>query len=1245
MDLKGTKSDDRLIEESMLEYIFSEELRDIDADVQTIIDLEDERQMRKIILIASESMCPLPVRYALASNFVNIYAEGYPSYRLIREITDSSIDYSHHLSYLRRYSDRRYYKGVEYVDFIEALAEKRAALCFATPEVPAEEIFVNVQPLSGAAANNAVYEAFLRPGDVVMGMDLTHGGHLTHGSRANRSGKNYSIVPYHANYATGEIDFNEMEKLARENRPRMIIAGYSAYPRIIDWKRFRDIADSVGAILMADISHPAGLVVAGCFPNPISHADVITFTTHKTLCGPRGAVIITTDEEKARKIDNAVFPGEQGGPHINTIAAKAVLFKLARTEKFRELQKQVLQNSRDLAAHFKSLGMKIAYGGTDSHMCLIDIRDIKGGAPDGFPLKGEIASRILDLCGITCNKNTIPGDTNAAHPGALRFGTTWISQRGFRKEETERLAEIIHNTLIAMKPFKYIEAQGDVGRAKVPLSILDRTQRDVRDLLTDVKADISTFTCGYPHYHTLYDEKRVCKSPLLPFHEEAKAKIEAINGHMLPLYYKNSSEYDAWKTNTYILDLSDQGLLEIYGERSHFFLEEVVTGDVLSIKPGHLMHTFLLDDDARILDDVLLLRMPCFEGERHRFLLRTHPARTHHLMDLLRALSDGYVLFDKKDLYSKIQGPVVIEDLRELTDAGRRLLTIGLYGPGASAILKKMAINPAFDEDSDCIAGTLGESVIHIIKVVLKGQHIGYELLVNPDMAGTLWSIILEKGKNHNLQHGGVLLREKIRAELGLPEHRRDGEAVEAYKLYQNGFEKSFSVIKPYFIGQRALLSKITPDVKRTAFEYRELEGEPLQTCLFEEHKKLTKKLVPFAGYTMPVWYTGINEEHKAVREHAGLFDVSHMGVLEFSGSDATRFLDVISTNYVTKLKDGQSQYSYLLDPQGNVLDDIMVYRRAHDRYMVVVNAANADKIKAWIPGLLTKKHPLDDHFPVIEFKGDVHFRDLKEPACGKDRRVDLAIQGPASRQILLQLMKDERDRKRLRCLKRSEFFESTVAGIDAIISRTGYTGEEIGYELYLHPDNAVFIWRTLLEKGGPLGLVPAGLGARDSTRTEAGLPLYGHELAGPHGITPHEAGYGSFVKFHKAFFIGRRAMIEKEAGREMEIVRFRMLGKGLKTVKTGDPLVTKKGDFMGTVTSCVHIEGTQMGLALIKRRYALPNTRVGIFILPRDKKSIAEKSKDELISGDRVLLHEEAMIVTRFPVPSESKEEHIDRE
>jgi glycine cleavage system T protein len=1243
MDLKGAKSDDRIIDESVLEYIFSEDLRDTDCDVQRIIDLEDERQTRKIILIASESMCPAPVRHALASNFVNIYAEGYPSYRLIREITDTSIDYAHHLSYLRRYSDRRYYKGVEYVDFIEALAEKRIALSFATPEVPASEIFVNVQPLSGAAANNAVYEAFLKPGDVVMGMDLTHGGHLTHGSKANRSGKNYTVVSYHANYATGEIDYAEMEKLARENRPKMIIAGYSAYPRLIDWKRFREIADSVGAILMADISHPAGLVVAGCFPSPINHVDVTTFTTHKTLCGPRGACIITTDEEKAKKIDNAVFPGEQGGPHINTIAAKAVLFKLVRTERFRELQRQVLQNSRDMAAHFKSLGMKLAYGGTDSHMCLIDILGIKG--TDGYPLKGEIASRILDLCGITCNKNTIPGDTNAAHPGALRFGATWITQRGFKKKETERLAEIIHSALTAMKPFRYVEAQGDVGRAKVPLETLDKTQQEVKELLLSVKTDSSVFKAGYPYYLTAHDDEQVCRSPLLPLHEEAKAKVEAINGHMLPLYYKSSSEYDSWKTGTWLVDLSDQGLVEIYGERSSLFLEEIAAGDVLSVEPGHSIHTLLLDDDAKVLDDVLIARLPAIEGRQHRYIVRTHPARTNHLIELLRALSDGYVLFDRSDLYSKIQGPAVIEDLRSCADAGKRLITIGLYGPNASAVLKKTGLSPAFSEEADYAAGSLDGTTLHMIRIVMKGQHLGYELMVNPEKAGALWSALLEKGKDLGLAQGGVLLREKMRAEMGLPEHRRDEEPVDSLKLYQGGFECCFKLGKPYFAGQRALLSKLKPDAKRTSFEFTEVEGEPLQTCLFEEHRKLTKKLVPFAGYTMPVWYTGINEEHKAVRERAGLFDVSHMGVLEFKGRDAARFLDVVSTNYVTKLKDGQSQYSYLLDPKGDVLDDIMVYRRADDLFMVIVNAANANKIKAWIPGVISGKHPLDDDFLCREWSGDVQFRDLKDPACGKDQRVDLAIQGPASRPILMKLMKDDGDRKKLRCLKRSEFFESTVAGIDAIISRTGYTGEELGYELYLHPDNAVAMWKILLETGAPLGLIPTGLGARDSTRTEAGLPLYGHELAGPHNITPHEAGYGSFVKFHKTFFIGRKAIIEKEAKRDMEIVRFRMLGKGLKTVKTGDPLVTKKGDFIGTVTSCVHIEGTQIGLALVKRRYAQPNTRVAIFILPRDAKSLSEKSKAELGSGDKVLLHEEAMIITRFPVQGCSKEEQLDRE
>ncbi|MEA1963565.1 MAG: hypothetical protein U9O41_00290, partial [Candidatus Aerophobetes bacterium] len=290
----------------------------VDPDIHRMIDFEVARQIQKIILIPSESICPKPVREALSSPFTNLYAEGYPPLRMSEENNEKVLlDFNYQLTHYRRYSDRRFYKGVEFADFVESLAQRRIAKCFATDKVSADKIFVNVQPLSGAAANNAVYASFIKPGDTIMGMSLSHGGHLTHGSEFNRSGKYYNVISYEVDLESGKLNYDAIKDLASQYKPKIIIAGYSAYPWSVDWEKFREIADSAGAFLFADIAHVAGMVVAGVYPNPVGFADVITFTTHKTLCGPRGAVILTTDREKANLIDEAVFPGEQGGPHIN----------------------------------------------------------------------------------------------------------------------------------------------------------------------------------------------------------------------------------------------------------------------------------------------------------------------------------------------------------------------------------------------------------------------------------------------------------------------------------------------------------------------------------------------------------------------------------------------------------------------------------------------------------------------------------------------------------------------------------------------------------------------------------------------------------------------------------------------------------------------------------------------------------------------------------------------------------------
>jgi glycine hydroxymethyltransferase len=408
----------------MYERYFNRPLAEIDPLIAALIGHEEERQARKIILIPSEAMAPSPVREALGSVFTNLYAEGYPPVRMVRSDEEILSDLAYQLAYIRRYGDRRFYKGVEYVDILEALAQRRVAECFANPRAPAEEIFVNIQPLSGAAANLAVYDAFLQQGDVVMGMDLMHGGHLTHGSRFNFSGKRYKVVSYTVDPKSERLDYDQIMELAKEHKPKLIIAGYTSYPWAPDWEKFRRIADEVGAILLADIAHTAGMAIAGVYPNPVGIADVVTFTTHKTICGPRGACILTTDEAKAEKIDNSVFPGEQGGPHVNKFAAMAVAFGIAKTEAFRELQRRIVANARHLAEALKRLGLRLAYGGTDTHIVMVDLKSVH---PE---LKGEPAARILDLAGIVVNRNTIPGDTVTALGTGIRLGTPWVSQRG-----------------------------------------------------------------------------------------------------------------------------------------------------------------------------------------------------------------------------------------------------------------------------------------------------------------------------------------------------------------------------------------------------------------------------------------------------------------------------------------------------------------------------------------------------------------------------------------------------------------------------------------------------------------------------------------------------------------------------------------------------------------------------------------------------------------------------------------------
>ena len=378
-------------------------IRNSDPVIADIMSRELGRQRANLELIASENIVSPAVMAAMGSVLTNKYAEGYPG--------------------------KRYYGGCEFVDQIENVCIDRAKELFGAK-------FANVQPHSGSQANNAAYLALCKPGDTVMGMDLSNGGHLTHGCPANFSGKFYNMVPYGCDPATGRIDYDEVRALALKHRPRMIIAGASAYPRVIDFARFGEIAKECGAYLMVDMAHIAGLVAAGEHPSPIPYADVVTTTNHKTLRGPRGGMIFTNDEAIARKINSAIFPGGQGGPLMHVIAAKAVALKEALQPEFKAYQHAIVENARIIAEVLDGRGVKLVTGGTDNHLMLVDLRD--------EAISGRQLEERLDRVRITVNKNKIPGDPRpASETSGIRVGTPAVTARGFRAAEAKEVGELL----------------------------------------------------------------------------------------------------------------------------------------------------------------------------------------------------------------------------------------------------------------------------------------------------------------------------------------------------------------------------------------------------------------------------------------------------------------------------------------------------------------------------------------------------------------------------------------------------------------------------------------------------------------------------------------------------------------------------------------------------------------------------------------------------------------------------------
>ena len=1038
----------------MADFLFRGSIADLDPELDQLVQVETERQYRKLILIPSESSAPSAVREALGSSFQNLYAEGYPDEET-RQMGEAEIlDYPARLAHYRRYSDPRYYKGVEYADIVEALARRRCAELFATQAISADELFVNVQALSGAPANNAVYNALISPGDTILGMDLLHGGHLTHGSPVNRSGKLYNAVHYTVNPDTEQLDYDAIAALAEEHRPKIIIAGYSSYPWSVDWARFKAIAKSVGAYLLADIAHVAGLVAAGVAPTPVGHADVISFTTHKSLCGPRGACIITRDAALSRRIDRGVFPGEQGGPHVHAMAGMAVAFKIARTEPFRQYQRQVVNNCVALTERLKERGFRIPYGGTDTHLMNLDCHSVKG--PDGTPLSGDQAARILDLAGIVVNRNTIPGDLSAANPAGIRMGTPWVTQRGFVEAHMVRLADVIADLLQSITPYSLGSRKGTLQRAKVDFNVLEAAKLRTRVMAESAGIDFEPTRSGYPHF-------------------------------------------------SYIDDEFAPGLVafELQGADLREFVNYAFSSDAESLGVGQSQPTSLWTDQGAV--EGSLART---DEDQFQFVV---PAEKAGLAAAwLRALSDGYIRFDA-DLLRKLPGPLTV-----------------------------MEAAPA---ETSAIAG----------------------------------------------------------------------ERIEQRKPYFAGM--------PPGDGSLPALPEFTWD---------EQEGELRRTPLYDTHVRLGAKVIPFAGWEMPVWYSSVMEEHLAVRQAAGLFDVAHMGVYQAEGPDAVSFLNSVVGNDIASLGVGDSLYTHFLTPQAEVIDDLLVYRRGVEKFLVVVNASNDDKDWAWLNAVKNGEVLVDKDRPWARaFGRQVILRNLRDPREGADMRVDIALQGPRSRDILLALGCDPETARRIKALKRTQLCDAVVGGYDLVVSRTGYTGERMAFELFVHPDRADEFFNALLNAGEPFGLKPCGLGARDSLRTEAGLPLYGHEMGGERSLGVGEGGFGSYVKSYKPWFIGRQAFLAREAKRKSEVVRFRFTEKGVRMAHSLDPVLDKRGRTIGWVTSCaVDSEGYLTGQAYIDLKSAEEGTPLYIF---QSAAKEAGKPPAQLMPGDRSALPTLALVVSRF--------------
>jgi glycine hydroxymethyltransferase len=1007
-------------------FLFDGMIDEIDPITARVTAFEEARQVAKLIMIASESAAPLAVRQALASVFTDLYAEGYPAAHTSREPEELIADEPYQIAYHQRYSDRRYYKGTEFADQVEALAQTRIRHLFAPNRYPhnpvqlgPDQIQANVQPLSGANANTAVYLALLQTGDTIMGLNLSHGGHLTHGSPANLSGKLFKVVAYGVNPETGRIDYDEVERLARENNPRMIVTGASAYPWGIDFARLRQICDALPrkAYLLADVSHPAGLVVSGLFPNPVGIADVTTFTTHKTLIGPRAAVILTTNEALARRIDRAVFPGLQGGPHLNTIAALAVAFKIAETPQFDELQRTIVKNAQALGETLVRRGLTLAYGGTETHLLLVDLKALP--QPSGVLLNGDVAGRILDLAGIVCNKNTIADDASSVYPTGIRLGTPWITQRGLTPDDMRLLGGVIADVLKGIVTFAYFDPDESAARGKIPPAILKQAQKEVAALVAER-------TIG----------------PAAPAGSVGSGTAEPVT-------------------------LAGRALLSLAGRRLRAFLSQATGADVWNVDVGQAVSTTLSDALGDAIGEIALLRRAADQFGQDRFVAAVDLARQVDVVWWLEALSSGLVVFDPHDPWAKISGPVAVAALAD----------------------------PLSNGETDAL-----------VQAIASGA-------ANPDVA------------------------------------------------------------KPYFIGQRALASRLGTVPARPEWNQ---SPAPVQLTS-PVSASVAGERAP-GGWTMPRSYGDAAAELNALRESVGLIDESGLGVLEVSGPDAGRFLDLVTTNDLAFLPVNAAQYTFVLDPHGRTLGDALLYRVERDRYLVTTAPSASSSVESWLLAAQSGATLIDLEVPTRRLPGRVSIKNLRQPTDGMGQVV-LGLAGPGSLALLRGLADSPDDRRKLGRVRRFTLASLRLSGASVVFARTGHTGQAQQFEVFVPLDQADALWSAILARGADAGARAVGWDAWQAAGIAAGLPTIGQDLGGALAISPVQAGVGKVVRVYKPFFVGRSALLAEPYPPRRQVFRFHLESAGDRSPAAGDPLTDSSGVCVGYVTSPPTVDGEAIGL------------------------------------------------------------------